>query len=73
MVSRRIIRNALQLRQLFLGQGVGYSATQCSMLVSGLWGIFKFDEIKGRQMITGWFFSALTAVVGIVWLSLEHK
>jgi hypothetical protein len=57
----------------FLGQGVGYSATQCSMLVSGLWGIFKFDEIKGRQMITGWFFSALTAVVGIVWLSLEHK
>jgi hypothetical protein len=57
----------------FLGQGVGYSTTQCSMLVSGLWGIFKFDEIKGRQMITGWFFSALTAVVGIVWLSLEHK
>lgn len=57
----------------YLGQGVGYSFTQCSMLVSGLWGIFKFEEIKGRERITNWFFFAVTAVIGILWLCYEHS
>lgn len=34
----------------FLGQGVGYSFTQCSMLIS-LWGIYCFKEIEGRDRI----------------------
>jgi glucose uptake protein GlcU len=57
----------------YLGQGVGYSFTQFSMLVSGLWGIFKFEEIKGQDRITNWFFSAVTAVMGILWLCYEHS
>lgn len=55
-----------------LGQGVGYSFTQASMLVSGLWGIFKFGEIKGSSMILKWVGSACVAVTGILWLSYEH-
>lgn len=57
----------------FLGQGVGYTFTQFSMLVSGLWGIFKFGEIKGRERITNWLFSAVTALLGILWLCYEHS
>ncbi len=55
----------------FLGQGVGYSFTQASMLISGLWGIFYFHEI-GKDMITRWLASAVVALVGILWLSYEH-
>ena len=57
----------------YLGQGVGYSFTQFSMLVSGLWGIFKFGEIKGQERIMNWFFSAVTAVMGILWLCYQHS
>mmetsp|Transcript_14889 Transcript_14889/g.18942 ORF Transcript_14889/g.18942 Transcript_14889/m.18942 type:complete len:438 (+) Transcript_14889:36-1349(+) len=56
-----------------LGQGVGYSCTQLSMLVSGLWGIFFFQEIKGNGTILGWFFAASVTVTGILWLSFEHE
>ena len=56
----------------FLGQGVGYSFTQCSMLISGLWGIYCFKEIEGRDRILGWMLSALLAVTGILGLSYEH-
>ncbi|KAL7464956.1 hypothetical protein ACHAXS_005284 [Conticribra weissflogii] len=55
-----------------LGQGVGYSFTQTSMLVSGLWGIFKFGEIKGKTTILKWLSAATLAVTGILWLSYEH-
>ena len=56
----------------YLGQGVGYSFTQASMLVSGLWGIFRFKEIEGRERIIKWLSSACIAVTGILWLSYEH-
>ena len=56
----------------FLGQGVGYSFTQCSMLISGLWGIYCFKEIEGRDRILKWMCSALLAVTGIIGLSYEH-
>ena len=55
----------------FLGQGVGYSFTQASMLISGLWGIFYFHEI-GEEMINRWLISAVVALCGILWLSYEH-
>lgn len=55
----------------FLGQGVGYSFTQASMLISGLWGIFYFHEI-GEDMINRWLASAVVALCGILWLSYEH-
>ena len=41
------------------------------MLISGLWGIFYFHEI-GEDMITRWLASAVVALCGIIWLSVEH-
>ena len=55
-----------------LGQSVGYSFLQTSMLVSGLWGICFFGEVQGSQKIMKWFISAVIAVVGIINLSLQR-
>lgn len=57
----------------YLGQGVGMSMCQGQLLVSGLWGIFYYGEIKGRTVIIKWFLSALVAVAGILLLSHEHE
>eukprot|EP00529_Nitzschia_sp_RCC80_P010565 CAMPEP_0113492778 /NCGR_PEP_ID=MMETSP0014_2-20120614/28254_1 /TAXON_ID=2857 /ORGANISM="Nitzschia sp." /LENGTH=627 /DNA_ID=CAMNT_0000386625 /DNA_START=200 /DNA_END=2083 /DNA_ORIENTATION=+ /assembly_acc=CAM_ASM_000159 len=56
----------------FLGEGVGYSVTQASILVSGLWGIFYFKEVEGTEAISKWMLSALVTVTGILLLSFEH-
>lgn len=56
----------------FLGEGVGYSVVQAALLVSGLWGIFWFKEIRGNQTILFWIFSALVTVLGVLLLSQEH-
>ena len=55
-----------------LGEGVGYSTTQASMLVSGVWGIFYFGEIEGTSAILKWNAAATVTVVGILLLSYEH-
>jgi glucose uptake protein GlcU len=55
-----------------LGEGVGYSVVQASMLISGLWGICFFHEIVDVCTITKWFVSAGLTVSGIVLLSYEH-
>ena len=57
----------------YLGQGTGFSFCQMQLFVSGLWGVFFFREIRGTDIITKWFLSAGTAVVGIIWLSYEHE
>lgn len=56
----------------FLGQGVGYSFIQTSMLISGLWGIFYFGEVKGSKKIGKWLISSSITVTGILLLSYEH-
>jgi len=56
-----------------LGQGVGYSVCQSAMLVSGIWGIFWFGEVKGAAAIGKWFAAASVTLIGILWLSYEHK
>ena len=56
-----------------LGEGVGYSLCQSSMLVSGLWGLFYYKEIKGTWIIAGWLACALVTIGGIVFLSFMHK
>ena len=56
----------------YLGQGVGFSFCQGQLLVSGLWGIFYFKEIRGRETITKWFASACVAVLGIISLSYQR-
>jgi hypothetical protein len=57
----------------YLGQGVGYSFCQTSILVSGLWGIFYFGEVNGREAIFKWFLSACVTIVGILLLSYQHQ
>lgn len=57
----------------YLGQAMGFSVCQMQLFVSGLWGVFYFHEIKGRETIAKWFLSAGVAVAGIVWLSYEHE
>lgn len=57
----------------YLGQGVGFSFCQGQLLISGLWGVFFFGEIKGCETITKWFASAGVTVLGIVWLSYQHE
>ncbi len=57
----------------YLGQGVGFSFCQGQLLISGLWGVFFFGEIKGRDTIAKWFASAGVTVLGIIWLSYQHE
>ena len=56
----------------YLGQGIGNSIVQTKILVSGLWGIFWFGEIRGCGVVSKWFLSASLTVLGIVWLSYER-
>jgi len=55
-----------------LGEGVGYSTTQSSMLISGIWGIFYFREVEGLAPILKWNLAASVTVLGILMLSYEH-
>jgi glucose uptake protein GlcU len=57
----------------YLGQGVGFSVIQSSLLISGLWGIFFYKEIRGIEMIVKWFCAAVLTLIGIVWLTYEHE
>ncbi|KAG7365033.1 drug/metabolite transporter superfamily protein [Nitzschia inconspicua] len=56
----------------YLGQGVGNSLIQSKILVSGLWGIFWYHEIKGAATIAKWFASAGICMLAIIWLSIER-
>lgn len=56
-----------------LGQGVGYSFVQTSMLVSGLWGIFYFGEVKGMERMFKWMMSSVITLIGILSLSYQHQ
>eukprot|EP00929_Paragymnodinium_shiwhaense_P077150 TRINITY_DN39712_c0_g1_i1.p1 TRINITY_DN39712_c0_g1~~TRINITY_DN39712_c0_g1_i1.p1 ORF type:complete len:388 (+),score=58.67 TRINITY_DN39712_c0_g1_i1:106-1269(+) len=55
-----------------LGQAVGYSCVQSSIIVSGLWGIFHFKEITGPY-VRQWFLAALVALGGVVLLACQRK
>jgi Transmembrane family, TMEM144 of transporters len=56
----------------YLGQGVGNSIVQAKILISGLWGILWFQEVRGFTSIVMWFLSATVSVAGIIWLSAER-
>ena len=57
----------------YLGEGVGYSLSQSSMLISGLWGIIWFREIRGVEIVTKWLIAASITVFSILLLSYEHE
>lgn len=56
----------------YLGESVGMTIVQCQMIVSGLWGIIWFGEIKGLRLITGWMCSALLTLGGMSLIGREH-
>lgn len=53
---------------LALGEAIGYSSVQASILVSGLWSMFYYRETSPRYRVH-WFGSAVLATAGIVLLS----
>lgn len=57
----------------YLGQGVGYSASQAALLVSGMWGIFYFKEVTNPATIGKWFISAIVTITGILLLGYESR
>jgi len=56
----------------YLGESVGMTVVQCQMIVSGLWGILWFGEIKGLRFIIGWMCSALLTLGGMFLIGREH-
>lgn len=56
-----------------LGQGVGYSASQAALLISGIWGIFYFKEVTKPCIIGKWFLSAFVTISGILLLGYESS
>jgi len=57
----------------YLGEGIGMSVVQCAMMVSGLWGILYFQEIRSTSKIIGWAMSGLLTVASIAFIGQEHK
>mmetsp|Transcript_55666 Transcript_55666/g.166757 ORF Transcript_55666/g.166757 Transcript_55666/m.166757 type:complete len:111 (+) Transcript_55666:1219-1551(+) len=55
-----------------LGDFMGYSLGQGSLIVSGLWGIFFYKEVQYIGDLVGWFASAFVMLGGILWLGYEH-
>ena len=51
-----------------LGEAIGNSCVQASIIVSGLWGIFYFREIQGRS-VAHWFLGAFLALGGVALLA----
>jgi hypothetical protein len=60
------------LSVFYLGEGVGYPLVQTSILISGLWGLFYYQEVTGLERRARWFASSLLTVFGILLLSYEH-
>jgi len=56
-----------------LGNFMGYSLNQSSMIVSGLWGIFYYKEIPGLKNILGFILSSVIVFVGIILMGRDHQ
>lgn len=55
-----------------LGQGIGYSLVQCSVIISGLWGVCYYREMSGRAVVY-WCLGLLVCCGGIVGISMMKK
>jgi len=56
-----------------LGYSVGYPISHSSLLVSGLFGIFVYKEVRGARNIAFWFAAALVTFSGMLLLSNMHE
>jgi len=55
-----------------LGNFMGYSLNQSSLIISGLWGLLYYKEIPGKTNTIGFFLSSLVVFVGILLMGREH-
>lgn len=55
-----------------LGQGIGYSMVQGSVVVSGLWGLLYYQEISGRPVLY-WCMACALCGVGMAGLAFEKQ
>lgn len=53
-----------------LGQGIGYSLVQASIIISGLWGILYYHEMTGHGILY-WALACVICGLGVVGLALE--
>mmetsp|Transcript_45369 Transcript_45369/g.95203 ORF Transcript_45369/g.95203 Transcript_45369/m.95203 type:complete len:386 (-) Transcript_45369:416-1573(-) len=56
-----------------LGDFMGYSLNQSSIIISGLWGIFYYREIPGAMNMIGFFTSSCVVFAGVLLLANEHQ
>lgn len=56
----------------YLGESIGMSIVQCQMIVSGVWGILWFREIRNLKAIAGWTVSAMMTLASMIILGREH-
>ncbi|KAL7530794.1 hypothetical protein ACHAXR_004730 [Thalassiosira sp. AJA248-18] len=56
-----------------LGDFMGYSLGQSSMIISGLWGLFYYREIPGAMNMIGFLLSSCVVFVGILLMATEHN
>ena len=56
-----------------LGNYMGYSLNQSSLLVSGLWGIFYYKEIPETKDVLGFSVSSVIVFAGIILMKTDHK
>jgi len=55
-----------------IGQGIGNSLIQSSVICSGLWGILLYREMSGKPVLF-WSFFCAVCLGGVVLLALERK
>lgn len=55
-----------------LGQGFGCALIQCSVVVSGFWGICYFRELEGTPVAV-WAFWMCVCIAGVLGLAVEKK
>jgi len=55
---------------LNLGLTIGFPLTQLALVVSGLWGLLVFKELRGAMVISFWIVSVLILLGGAALLSL---
>eukprot|EP01091_Cochliopodium_minus_P019482 TRINITY_DN8201_c0_g1_i1.p1 TRINITY_DN8201_c0_g1~~TRINITY_DN8201_c0_g1_i1.p1 ORF type:complete len:333 (-),score=41.17 TRINITY_DN8201_c0_g1_i1:4-1002(-) len=55
---------------LYLGNTIGFPLVQVQLIISGMWGLFYYKEIKGWKRISLFFGSVIVTIGGAILLSL---
>ena len=55
---------------IYLGNAIGNAAVQGQMVISGLWGMLYYREVRQKWKIAQFFVSMLITLTGVVLLAL---